>query len=144
MLTLFFFGTYVEDAFTVIFGKIGLFYFIFMYVSAMFISSIYTLAKHKDNYSYNAVGASGAVSAVLFSFILLNPLDKIYFFFIPIGIPAIVFGVAYLLYSAYMSKQNMDNIGHDAHFYGAVFGFLFPLALDYNLIYNFIGKLFNF
>lgn len=144
MLTLYFFGDAVESTFKYYFGAIGLFYFIFMYVAAMFISSIYTLVKHKDDYSYNAVGASGAVSAVLFAFILLNPLEPIYFIFIPIGIPAIVFGVAYLLYSAYMSKQNMDNIGHDAHFYGAVFGFLFPLLLDYNLIYNFIGKLFNF
>lgn len=144
MLTLYFFGGYVESAFKYYFDSLGILIFILMYVLAILISSLKTLHKHKDNSWYNAVGASGAVSAVLFSFILFKPLGKIYIFFIPIGIPAIVLGVAYLVYSAYMAKRNVDNIGHDAHFWGAVFGFAFPLIFDFKLGVYFLAQLFPF
>jgi membrane associated rhomboid family serine protease len=80
------------------------------------------------------VGASGAVSAVVFTYILFDPLGKLTLFPIPIGIPSIIFGVLYLIYSAYMGKKNIDNIGHDAHFWGAVFGFVFTIALKPELI----------
>ena len=144
MLTLFFFGAYVESAFKSLYGMVGILYFILLYVSAILISSLRTLKKHQNDSWYNAVGASGAVSAVLFSFILFQPLGKIFIFFIPIGIPAIVFGVAYLVYSAYMAKQNVDNIGHDAHFWGAVYGFIFPLFFDFRLIIYFLSEIFPF
>jgi membrane associated rhomboid family serine protease len=143
MLTLFFFGKFVVDSFGTIFGNLGVIYFFLMYVLAILISSLPSLQKNKNNPSYNAVGASGAVSAVLFSYILLNPLGKIYIFFIPIGIPAIIFGILYLIYSAVMAKKNIDNIGHDAHFWGAVFGFLFPLFLENKLFLLFLSQIFN-
>jgi membrane associated rhomboid family serine protease len=92
--------------------------------------------KHKDNYSYTAVGASGAVSAVLFASIVFFPLGKITIFPIPIGIPAILFGPLFLVYSAYMSKKNIDNVGHDVHFWGAVFGFVFTIVLKPALLTN--------
>ena len=141
MLTLFFFGAYVESAFKSLYGMVGILYFILLYVSAILISSLRTLKKHQNDSWYNA---AGAVSAVLFSFILFQPLGKIFIFFIPIGIPAIVFGVAYLVYSAYMAKQNVDNIGHDAHFWGAVYGFIFPLFFDFRLIIYFLSEIFPF
>ncbi|MBI5539404.1 MAG: rhomboid family intramembrane serine protease [Bacteroidia bacterium] len=141
MLTLFFFGVYVESAFSAYFGEKATFLYILEFVMASVVSSVPSYFKHKDNYGYNAVGASGAVSAILFTSILFDPLNKIYIFFIPIGIPAFIFGILYLAYSAYMSKKNVDNIGHDAHFWGAVFGFIFPLALKPELFIIFINMI---
>ena len=141
MLTLFFFGVFVEAAFSLYFGEKAVFLYVSEFVLASIVSSIPSFLKHKDNSSYNAVGASGAVSAILFTSILFDPLNKIYIFFIPIGIPAFIFGIFYLGYSAYMSKKNIDNIGHDAHFWGAIFGFAFPLALKPSLIFDFISMI---
>ncbi|GAG05787.1 unnamed protein product, partial [marine sediment metagenome] len=87
--------------------------------------------------------ASGAVSAVIFAGIFLTPLKKLYLYGI-IGIPGIICGILYLIYSSYMSRRNRDNINHDAHFVGAVFGFLFPLILDFKLLSSFINQLLNF
>jgi membrane associated rhomboid family serine protease len=143
MLTLFFFGVFVEDSFSYLFGDKGYLIYLLEFILAGVLSSVPSFFKHKDNYSYNALGASGAVSAILFTSILLNPLNKIYIFFIPIGIPAFIFGILYLAYSAYMSKQNTDNIGHDAHFWGAVFGLIFPLALKFELFEDFINIIKN-
>lgn len=143
MLTLFFFGIFVEDSFSFLFGEKGYLVYLLEFVLAGIISSVPSYFKYKENYSYNALGASGAVSAILFSSILLNPLNKIYIFFIPIGIPAFIFGFLYLAYSAYMSKRNIDNIGHDAHFWGAVFGFVFPLLLKFELLEYFINIIKN-
>jgi membrane associated rhomboid family serine protease len=113
---------------------------LFFYVLAVLASSIVSLVKHKDNPNYSAVGASGAVSAVVFACIFFAPLEEILFFGV-IPIPGILFGIGYLWYSWYMGKKNMDNIGHDAHFYGAVFGFIFPIVLRPELIYHFIDQL---
>lgn len=143
MLTLFFFGDYVESVFKMYFGKLGISYYLLLYFMAIILSTIPSIIKHRNNQFYNAVGASGAVSAVLFSYILFDPFGKIYIFFIPIGIPAFIFGPAYLIYSAYMAKKGTDNIGHDAHFWGAVFGFVFPLLLDYKLFFHFLNQLMN-
>lgn len=112
------------------------------YVLAVLASSIVSLVKHKDNPNYSAVGASGAVSAVVFACIFFAPLDEILFFGV-IPVPGILFGIGYLWYSWYMGKKNMDNIGHDAHFYGAIFGFIFPLVLRPELINHFFNQLVN-
>ena len=82
---------------------------------------------HKDNYSYRAVGASGAVTGILYSAILLEPNMSLYLFFIPIPIPAYLFGIGYLLYSIYGMKAKNDNIGHTAHFGGAIGGYVITL-----------------
>nr|WP_319401467.1 rhomboid family intramembrane serine protease [uncultured Carboxylicivirga sp.] len=118
--------------------------FLFFFLSAIVVSSLYSFAKEKDNYNYNALGASGAVSAVVFASILYDPYSPIYLFFIPIPIPGIVIGIAYLVYSRIMSKKNIDNIGHDAHFWGAVYGFLFPIIFEPRLILYFISQLVSF
>ncbi|OFX17055.1 MAG: hypothetical protein A2033_15755 [Bacteroidetes bacterium GWA2_31_9] len=143
MLTLFFFGVYVESVFKMYFGNLGISYYMLLYFLAIIFSTLPAIIKHRNNQFYNAVGASGAVSAVLFSYILFDPFGKIIIFFIPIGIPAFIFGPAYLLYSAYMGKKGIDNIGHDAHFWGAIFGFIFPLLLDYKLFFHFLNQLIN-
>ncbi|RIH65166.1 rhomboid family intramembrane serine protease [Mariniphaga sediminis] len=143
MLVLFFFGRNVENYFSYFFGNKGEFYFVILYLGGMLVSNVWSLIKHQNDYYYNAVGASGAVSAVLFTFIFLDPWEKLYLFAI-IPIPGIVFGVGYLIYSYQMSKRKMDNVAHDAHFLGAVFGFVFPIILNPELFKRFIELLPNF
>jgi membrane associated rhomboid family serine protease len=118
-------------------------YYVILYFSALVISSLTTLKKYKDEYHYNAVGASGAVSTVLFACIFFNPWHKLLFWAI-IPVPGILFGVLYLWYSQYMGKRNNDNINHDAHFLGALYGLTFPILLEPRLFYGFIQQLIHF
>ena len=89
----------------------------------------------------NAVGASGAISAIVFAAVIFNPLAPLGILFIPISIPAVLFAFLYLVYSAYMSKRGEDNIGHDAHFWGAIFGFAFTIALKPSLVAHMINEI---
>lgn len=143
MLVLYSFGRVVEEYYQLYFGMKGMLYYILLYIGGTALSTLPSYGKHKDDYSYTAVGASGAVSAVVFASIIFAPLSKIYLFPIPIGIPAIIFGVLYLIYSGYMGKKNVDNIGHDAHFWGAIFGFVFTILLKPTLIINLYTTLSN-
>lgn len=128
MLTLYFFGRVVEQYFSAAFGGVlGAVLYVMLYVSALAITSLGDLVKYRDNWNYNALGASGAVSAVLFASILFAPKMGIYIYLIPIPVPGYIFAPLYLLYCWYMAKRNMDNIGHTAHFWGAVYGILFPI-----------------
>ncbi|HPT13494.1 MAG TPA: rhomboid family intramembrane serine protease [Bacteroidales bacterium] len=129
MLVLYSFGRAVESYYSMFWGTKGVFYYLLLYIGGTVMSTTPAYAKHKDDYTYTAVGASGAVSAVVFASIIFDPLNRIYLFMIPVGIPAVIFGVLYLAYSWYMAKRNIDNIGHDVHFWGAVFGFFFTIAL---------------
>ncbi len=144
MFVLYFFGTNVEKYLDLLEAEgilhIPAAYFIALYIISLLVANLPALIKHKNDHYYNAIGASGAVSAVLFTSIFFNPWAKIMVFPIPVPIPGIVFGPIYLIYSHIMSKRNMDNIGHDAHFAGAVFGFLFPVFIDFSLISNFINQ----
>ncbi len=144
MWVLYLFGQVVVDNYAGLFGIKGYYYFIILYVGAILISSLPSYGKYKDNPYYNAVGASGATSAVLFASILFYPIGKIMIFPIPIGIPAFIFGILYLIYSAYMSKRGGDNIGHDAHFWGAVFGVLFTIAIKPAVALYFIDQIRDF
>lgn len=129
MMVLYSFGRNVEVYYGYNFGSKGVLYFILLYIGGAALSTLPSYGKHKDDYSYTAVGASGAVSAVVFASIIFDPWSKLIIFPIPIGIPAILFGFLYLIYSWYMGKKNIDNVGHDAHFWGAVFGFVFTIIL---------------
>lgn len=113
--------------------------FLFFFFSALVVSSIYSFVKEKDNPNYNAIGASGAVSAVVFASILYDPYGTIYLYFIPV--PGILLGIGYLIYSRIMGERNSDNIGHDAHFWGAVYGFVFPIILNPSLLGRFFREL---
>jgi len=126
MFVLYSFGQVVETSFSVLFPA-GNFIYVLMYVLAVPFASIPSLLKHKNNVSYNSVGASGAVMAVLFASILLSPNGTLMIFPIPIPIKSWIFGIIYLGYSYFMSKKSNDNIAHDAHFAGAIFGFIFPI-----------------
>ncbi|MCK4748407.1 MAG: rhomboid family intramembrane serine protease [Bacteroidales bacterium] len=111
-----------------------------LYFGGIIMSSLITIIRHRNNRWYNSVGASGAVSAVIFTSIFFSPLDRLYFFAV-IPIPGILFAVLYLVYSSYMSRRSRDNINHDAHFLGAVFGFVFPILIDLDLLSHFIREL---
>lgn len=137
MYVLWMFGGMVEMLFEGYFFPAGKFVYVAMYILAIAVSETYSYIKHKDNFRYASLGASGAVAAVVFASILFEPMNRLIIFPIPIGIPAFVFGPLYLAYSMYMGKQNVDNIGHDAHFWGAVFGFVFPLLFKPELIIRF-------
>lgn len=143
MLVLYFFGRNIDTYFDYYFGRSANAYFVLLYFGGILASNIWSLAKNRNNYYYNAVGASGAVSAVLFASIFFDPWNLLYLFAI-IPIPGIVFAIGYLLYSYQMSKKKRDNVAHDAHFLGAVFGFIFPILLKPNLFARFIDNLFSF
>ena len=142
MLTLYFFGPVVEQYFSAAFGTTaGAVLFALLYVSSIAVSTTGDLLKYRDNPYYNAVGASGAVSAILFASILFEPKMGIYIFMIPIPVPGYVFAPLYLVYCWYMAKRNMDNIGHTAHFWGAVYGLLFPLLCKPSIFNHFLTQL---
>jgi membrane associated rhomboid family serine protease len=141
MYVLYIFGVKVERDYMDLFESKGHLFYILLYVGGVIMSSLYSYEKHKDDMYYNALGASGAVSAVLFAGILINPNMGIGMMFIPVFIPAWIFGPLYLLYSWYMAKRGTDNIGHDAHFWGAVYGVVFTLCLNHHLATEFIDKI---
>ena len=122
-------------------SSMGSWRFGILYFLGLVLSDLPTVFKHKDNFNYNSLGASGAISAVLFSYILYNPMSKIYIMFIPIGIPAVVFGILYLIYCAYASRNSRDHINHDAHFFGALTGLIFTIIFVPGILQNFITML---
>ena len=142
MYVLYSFGGIVEESFQQLFGLRGVLYYALLYVGGVIFSTLFDFRKHKEDAHYNAVGASGAVSAVVFSSILFYPGGGIYIFPIPFAIPAWAFAILYLVYSAYMGRRGGDNIGHNAHFWGAVFGVVFTVILVPDVIGNFFSQLF--
>lgn len=142
MLALFCFGRVVEQYFASVWGtSTGVALYVFLYVSAIVVSSLWDLFKHRDDWNYSAIGASGAVSAILFASILFEPGMGIYIYLIPIPIPGYIFAPLYLIYCWYMARRNADNIGHSAHFWGAVYGIVFPLALKPAILTHFLSQL---
>jgi membrane associated rhomboid family serine protease len=143
MLTLYFFGDFVEDVFNANFGHWGSVIYLLLYLSAIPLSSAVSLIKYKDQHWYNSVGASGAVSAILFAAILFNPNMRIVLMFLPIPMPAYFFGIVYLAYTQYSSRRDSDNINHDAHFIGSIYGILFPILINYHFATEFYNQLFG-
>lgn len=136
MFTFWSFGQYIESAFQYLgFGKYA---FLLLYFGGVVVASVNDLIRYRNATWYTSIGASGAVSAVLFTAIFLSPWDKILLFAV-IPIPGILFGVLYLAYCQYMARRSGDNINHNAHFYGAVYGFLFPICLEPRLFQVFLS-----
>ncbi|PWS28020.1 rhomboid family intramembrane serine protease [Pedobacter yonginense] len=134
--------TFVAFAFTLE-QMMGSWKFGLLYFFGLVLSDITTIFKNKDNYHYHSLGASGAISAVLFSYILFNPWSGIRILFIPFDIPAFVFGGLYLVYCMYASKNSRDNINHDAHFFGALTGLIFTVIFMQGIVPHFITALAN-
>jgi membrane associated rhomboid family serine protease len=147
MFSLYLFGDFVEKGFLVVFGEKGNLLYLLMYVLALFVCLLPTFIKHKNDSYYRSLGASGAVSAVIFAGLLLEPRNKVGFFFIPPIIPGYVFGPLYLILSTYLGKKSRDNINHSAHIWGALFGILFVIVMafilktDYQPVQQFIAKM---
>ncbi len=120
MLTLYFFANIVINA-------LGTVRFLLLYLASLLVGNLLSFYFHKEEYHYSAVGASGAVTGVLYSAILFYPDMSLFLFFIPIPIPAWIFGLLYLLYSIYGMKKRIGNIGHDAHLGGAIAGYALTL-----------------
>jgi len=134
--------TFVAFAFTLE-QMMGSWQFGLLYFFGLVLSDITTIFKNKDNFHYHSLGASGAISAVLFSYILFNPWSGIRILFIPFDIPAFVFGGLYLVYCMYASKNSRDNINHDAHFFGALTGLIFTVIFIQGIVPHFITALTN-
>lgn len=133
MYALYIFGVHVENAFSVIFGDSGKILYLVMYITSLVACLMPTYSKHKDDYYYRSLGASGAVSAVIFSFILLFPLQKMGLIFLPVMIPGFIFGFLYLVVSTLLEKRAADNVNHSAHIWGALYGIGFLIAFSYAL-----------
>ncbi len=136
MITLFFFGGTIERAFAPYIGPVG---FLLFYLSAILVAILPTYLRHRHDPNYRSLGASGAVSAVLFASILIDPWSLLLVFFIPM--PAIVFGVCYIGYSIWMDRRGGDNINHSAHLWGAGYGVLFTVMMEPRIIGVFLERL---
>ena len=137
MLTLFFFGRVIEPVFAQYLGPAG---FVLFYLSAVVVAILPTYLRHRHDPSYRSLGASGAVSAVLFASILLQPWMLI---FIPIPIPAVLYGIGYVAYSFWMDRNGGDNVNHSAHLSGAIYGVLFMLLMEPRVGAHFLNALMN-
>lgn len=135
MITLFFFGRAVEPLFAQILGPAG---FVLFYLSAVVVAILPTYLRHRHDPRYRSLGASGAVSAVLFASILLQPWMLI---FIPIPIPAVLYGIGYVAYSFWMDRNGGDNVNHSAHLSGAIYGVLFMLLMEPRVGAHFLNAL---
>ncbi len=147
MLTLYFFAADqggnlgLESWFADRYPEFGTTLFLVFYLLSIVAASSATFYKYRNSPGFASIGASGAVAAVLFASILINPHSSIQFIFLPIPIPGYLFGVLYLWYSSYAAKKGGDNIDHTAHFYGAVFGLLFLLAIDPSLAVTYFNEI---
>lgn len=138
MYVLYTFGNTVEANFQALYGQqVWVAYYLLLYVGGVLFSALPGYMRNKENYAYHGVGASGAVSAVVFSYILMNPFSKLGIILIPIGLPAFAFGILYLGYEVYMDRNRKSNIAHSAHYIGAIFGLVFTAATKPSLILRF-------
>lgn len=138
MITLWSFGTAVEQVFSEWITPAG---YVLFYLSAIVIAILPTYLRHRHDANYRSLGASGGVSAVLFSFILFDPWSKLIIFPIPVPIPAFVFALLYVGYSIWMDRRGGDNVNHSAHLWGAAYGVLFTLMLEPRVFGHFTQSL---
>jgi len=138
MMTLFFFGRAMEGFFSNELGPLG---FAIFYVGGLVVSILPTFLKNRNNSNYHSLGASGAVSAVLFAFILIEPWAKILVFVVPM--PAILYAILYVVYSVYMDRRGVGNINHSAHLWGAAYGVIFTAIMEPRVLPHFLNALTN-
>jgi membrane associated rhomboid family serine protease len=138
MITLFFFGSVMERLFEPYIGMPG---YVAFYLGGIVVAMLPSWLRHRHDPAYRSLGASGAVSAVLFAFILIQPWALIFVFFVPV--PAIVFAALYVVYSIWAERRARDNINHSAHLWGAAYGVLFTLILEPRVAVQFLERLFN-
>lgn len=138
MITLYFFGSYIEQFYRQYLDNMG---FVLFYFGALIFSILPSYLKHKNDYQWASLGASGAVSAVLFAYILFQPWSRILVFFIPM--PAILFAVLYVVYSIWSSKQQGSHVNHSAHLWGALYGVVVTIIINPAVIAFFFQQIQN-
>ena len=140
MYVLYLFGPTLEFYF-INSSELGGFYYIGFYLLGIIFSTLPSIFKHKNNPSYNSLGASGAVSSVVFAYIIIYPLRELGLILIPgLFLPGFIFGIFYLLAEHYLSKKQYSNIAHDAHISGSLFGVFFIVTYDFNNLLIFFQK----
>ncbi len=135
MITLFFFGRLMEQVFRHYVGGIG---YVLFYLGGILVAILPSYISHRNDVHYASLGASGAVSAVLFAFILFQPWALIFVFFFPL--PAIVYAIGYVGYSIYMDHRGRDNINHSAHLWGAAYGIVFTVVMEPRVVQVFVER----
>lgn len=140
LFSFFFFGYQLEQIFSILYPEIGTYLFILFYISAIVVADLPTFFKQKNNPYYNSLGASGAVSAVIFAGILFFPVEKIYLFGF-VGIPGFIYAGLFTWYSIAMDKRGGGNINHSAHLYGGLFGWVFVTLLYPQVWVNFVKQI---
>jgi len=141
MVTLYSFGRALEVMYR---GELGLqhYYYLILYVSAIIVANIPTYLKRRDDYNYRSLGASGAVCAVMFAFIMIDPWETLYLFGSrALGVPALLYAILFLAYTIYMARKGGDNVNHDAHLWGSIFGIVFTIALHPDVVNTFINQM---
>ncbi|MFT6828839.1 MAG: membrane associated rhomboid family serine protease [Roseivirga sp.] len=141
LFTLYFFGLAIEQIFYTYFGDLGLALYVILFITAIVVANYPTTLKHKHNPGYNSLGASGGVSALVLAFILFDPVRDLCLYAI-ICLPGYILGGLFIAYSVIMSKRNSDNINHDAHLFGALYGMIFTLILRPSTLSSFIEAIF--
>ena len=137
MISLYFFGQLMEQV-------MGSAYYLTLYLVGIIVSEIPSYLRHRNNPNYNSLGASGGVAAVVFAGIVFFPLNPIYIFFIPIGIPGFLFGLLYMLYSYYEARRGGSYVNHSAHLWGALFGVAFAVLLFPGALPNFFDQILSY
>jgi membrane associated rhomboid family serine protease len=141
LFTLYFFGRAIEMIFSDTFGQPGVGLYLLLFLTAIVVANVPTTIKYKDSPHYNSLGASGGVSALVLAFILFDPVRELCLYAV-LCLPGYILGALFIAYSIIMSKRNIDNINHDAHLFGALYGVIFILLLKPDTLPAFIEKLF--
>ena len=142
MFSFYFFGTAIEREFYGLFGPSGAVYFVVLYILAIIVSDLPTYFKHREDPRYNSLGASGGVSAIIFAYIIFEPLADICIYF-ALCMPGFILGTLYIIFSWYQGRKSNDNINHDAHLYGALFGLIFCITVAPSSIGHFFEQILN-
>ncbi len=140
LLTLYFFGLAIEDIFAYSFGAAGPALYVLFFITAIIVANVPTTLKYKEQPHYNSLGASGGVSALVLAFVLFEPLRDLCLYAI-LCLPGYLLGALFIVYSIIMSKRNVDNINHDAHLFGAIYGVFFTLLLRPQTLRTFLEAL---
>ncbi len=143
MIALFFFGDVLERIYVNLFGTVGLIFYLLTYLLGMVVANLKTFYQYRNSSYYNSLGASGGVAAILFASILYKPTSSICIYF-ALCIPAFILGAVYLIYSYYSGYRKGDNINHDAHLYGSLFGIVFTILIRPGVVLEFIDNIRHF